>query len=311
VNLKEKLNYYGSKKEPFFFIINYDMSKYDLIPLDSLPNNITYKITKNCTYKNHNCNITAQPIPFNQYNNKFLDLQTQIRNGNTYLANLTTQTIIQTNTQLKKLYDGSFLYPNLYYKDKFICFSPEEFCHIEDNKIYTYPMKGTVDASLSDASEKILADKKEMAEHIMIVDLLRNDLNMVAKDVKVDKFRYVTKISAGDKKLLQVSSKISGKLENNWQDNLGEILKKLLPAGSITGTPKKSTVDIIKSIEDYNRGFYSGIFGVFDGNSLDSAVMIRYIENIDNKLFYKSGGGITLDSNVALEYKELIDKIYI
>jgi para-aminobenzoate synthetase component 1 len=172
-------------------------------------------------------------------------------------------------------------------------------------------MKGTIDATIDNAKEKILTDKKEMAEHIMIVDLLRNDLNMVAKDVKVDKFRYVTKISAGDKKLLQVSSKISGKLENNWQDNLGEILKKLLPAGSITGTPKKSTVDIIESIEDYNRGFYSGIFGVFDGNSLDSAVMIRYIENIDNKLFYKSGGGITLDSNVALEYKELIDKIYI
>ncbi|MCK5853733.1 MAG: chorismate-binding protein, partial [Sulfurovaceae bacterium] len=98
---------------------------------------------------------------------------------------------------------------------------------------------------------------------------------------------------------------------SDWRDNLGDILEQLLPAGSITGTPKRSTVDIINKIENYNRGFYTGVFGVFDGENLYSAVMIRFIEKKENKLYYKSGGGITIDSDARSEYEELIDKIYL
>ena len=86
---------------------------------------------------------------------------------------------------------------------------------------------------------------------------------------------------------------------------------ELLPAGSITGTPKKSTVDILKNVENYDRGFYTGIFGIFDGKSLQSFVLIRFIEKIEDELFYKSGGGITLDSDLKLEYEELINKVYL
>jgi len=172
-------------------------------------------------------------------------------------------------------------------------------------------MKGTIEASIPNAKEKILANRKEMAEHIMIVDLMRNDLGMVATEVKVEKFRYIEKIRAGDKELLQVSSKISATLPPNWRENISYILKKMLPAGSITGTPKRSTVDIIDNIENYKRGFYTGVFGIFDGENLYSAVMIRFIEKRDGKLFYKSGGGITIDSDAQSEYEELIDKIYL
>ena len=109
-----------------------------------------------------------------------------------------------------------------------------------------------------------------------------------------------------------MSSKISANLQNNWHENIGDILTSLLPAGSITGTPKKKTIEILNKVEEYDRGFYTGIFGFFDGENLDSSVMIRFIE-IDKKgeLFYKSGGGITCDSNVELEYQELLDKIYL
>jgi len=127
----------------------------------------------------------------------------------------------------------------------------------------------------------------------------------------VPKFRYIDKIQAGDKELLQVSSKIEANLAENWQENLGEILDKLTPAGSITGTPKRKTVEIIDSIEPTPRGLYTGIFGIFDGKNLQSAVMIRAISKEQNELFYHSGGGITLDSDVKLEYQELIDKIYL
>ncbi len=311
MNLKEQMNFYGSKKEPFLFIINYDMSSYDIIPLDSIPKDIKYKINITDNHKPHQNFIEKTTIPFNKYKKKFNKIQEEILNGNTYLANLTTETLIQSKLNLNELYNVSNAKFKLYYKDKFICFSPERFCKIEKNKIYTYPMKGTIDANIKNAKEIILSDKKELAEHTMVVDLLRNDLSIISKDVKVEDFRYCEEIKAGEKELLQISSKISGKLENNWQSRVGEIITSLLPAGSITGTPKRKTIEILKKIEDYDRGYYTGIFGVFNGEMLDSSVMIRYIEKENDRLIYKSGGGITSDSNIDAEYQEMKDKVYI
>ncbi|MEA2018155.1 MAG: aminodeoxychorismate synthase component I [Campylobacterota bacterium] len=311
MNLKEQMNFYGSKKEPFLFVINYDMSDFDIITLDSVPKNIKFQLDKIDSYKPHNKFIKKFPISFEKYKTKFNKIQNEILNGNTYLANLTTQTPIESKIDIDELYNISNAKFKLYYKDKFICFSPERFCKIENNKIYTYPMKGTIDASIENAQEIILNDKKELAEHTMVVDLLRNDLSIVSKKVKVEKFRYCEKIKAGEKELLQISSKISGQLENNWQDRVGEIITSLLPAGSITGTPKRKTIEILKDIEDYDRGYFTGVFGVFNGEALDSSVIIRYIEKNKNNLIYKSGGGITSDSDINKEYQEMIDKVYI
>lgn len=111
--------------------------------------------------------------------------------------------------------------------------------------------------------------------------------------------------------MIQVSSKISGELTKNWQNNIGNIIVSLLPAGSITGTPKKKTIELIDKIEDYKRGYFTGVFGVFDGETLDSGVMIRFIEKENNKFYYKSGGGITSDSILDDEYQEMLDKVYI
>jgi para-aminobenzoate synthetase component 1 len=172
-------------------------------------------------------------------------------------------------------------------------------------------MKGTIDASVENAKEKILSDEKEMAEHIMVVDLLRNDLSIVAKNIQVEDFRYIEHLKTGNKELLQVSSKITGQLPDEWRDDFGNIITALLPVGSITGTPKRSTIQIIESIEDYDRGFFTGIFGYFDGKDFDSAVMIRFIEKSDEGLIYKSGGGITIESDSRSEYQEMLDKIYI
>ena len=145
----------------------------------------------------------------------------------------------------------------------------------------------------------------------MVVDLLRNDLGKVANNIKVEEFRTFSKISTKDRELFQTSSVISADLQNNWQEKIGDIFSDLLPAGSITGTPKKSTIEILKNIENYDRGFYSGIFGIFDGINLQSFVLIRFIENINNELFYKSGGGITSDSIAKEEYEELLNKVYL
>ena len=174
-------------------------------------------------------------------------------------------------------------------------------------------MKGTIDANISNAKNKLLNNKKELAEHTMVVDLLRNDLSMVSQNVRVNKFRYIEKIKAGNKELLQASSEIVGDMDKDWIQNWQNIIRTLTPAGSISGTPKRKTMQIIKEIEQYNRGFYSGIFGIVDEKNkfLDSAVIIRYIEKTNKGFIYKSGGGITIDSDFESEYQEMIDKIYI
>ncbi len=172
-------------------------------------------------------------------------------------------------------------------------------------------MKGTISASIKNGKDILYNNPKESAEHVMIVDLLRNDLNMVASEVKVKKFKNIEKIRSGERELFQMSSEIIGKLENGWQKRIGEILSKILPAGSITGTPKIKTLELIQEIEEYERGFFTGIFGVFQNNTFNSGVMIRFLEKKDNKFIYKSGGGITLDSDLDSEYQEMIDKIYL
>jgi para-aminobenzoate synthetase component 1 len=172
-------------------------------------------------------------------------------------------------------------------------------------------MKGTIDAALPQAENSILSDEKERAEHATIVDLIRNDLSMVATNVKVEKYRYIDRIHAHDKELLQVSSIITGRLEENYRERIGDIIFRLLPAGSVSGAPKKKTIEIIKEAEQYERGYYTGVFGYFDGSRLESGVMIRFVENVDGTLYYKSGGGITAYSNCESEYQEMIDKVYV
>jgi para-aminobenzoate synthetase component 1 len=172
-------------------------------------------------------------------------------------------------------------------------------------------MKGTISAEIIDAEKKILADKKELAEHTTIVDLIRNDLSIVAQKVWVERFRYIEKIKTHNTDLLQVSSEIRGQLANNWHENIGNIIRKLLPAGSICGAPKPATLKIIEKAENYDRGNYTGIFGIFDGENLDSGVMIRFIEKTPNGMVFKSGGGITAKSLAKFEYQEMIEKVYI
>ena len=172
-------------------------------------------------------------------------------------------------------------------------------------------MKGTIDCNIPNAEQILLNDPKEISEHNTIVDLMRNDLSMVARKVSVDRFRYIEAIKTNEKNILQASSEISGILPDNFRDHIGDILSTLLPAGSISGAPKEKTVDILLKTEAYNRGFYTGIFGVFDGENLDSAVMIRYIEKNGDGFTYKSGGGITFQSEVEKEYQEMIDKVYV
>lgn len=306
------LNAYGKRREPFFFAVDFEGKEFFINTSDSL-----YKLEDKRNYEhntdeNFTLRINKEFVSFSAYKEAFAKVIEEIQSGNTYLLNLTFSTKIKSdNFCLENVFYNAEAPFKLLVKDRFVCFSPERFVCIDNDVIKTYPMKGTIDASIEDAQVKILENKKEMSEHVMVVDLLRNDLGIISKNVRVEKFRYISKINAGDKKLLQVSSEICGDLEETWHESIGDILAQLLPAGSITGTPKKKTVEIIKDVESHQRGFFTGVFGYYDGKSFDSAVMIRFIEQTKDGYVYKSGGGITCDSDVKAEYQEIKDKVYV
>ena len=154
--------------------------------------------------------------------------------------------------------------------------------------------------------------KKEAAEHATIVDLIRNDLSIIAEQVQVKRYRYVDHLTTNKGEILQTSSEITGQLPTDYRENIGTLLFRLLPAGSITGAPKPRTMEIIDAAEGYERDFYTGVMGCYNQGQLDSAVMIRFIDQDKNgQLHYKAGGGITAQSNNDDEYKEVIEKVYV
>lgn len=310
-----RMNELGAEGEPFVFIIDFDFEKpliFDFNDCESLlwktPFSANF-IPEKTTSELRNWDIF--PVAFQEYEKAFELVQHHIHNGDTYLLNLTMPTKVSTNLSPEEIFHSSGAPYKIWLKNQFVCFSPEIFVRINDGIISSYPMKGTIDAFLENAEILLINDEKELAEHNTIVDLIRNDLSMVASDVKVERFRYIDRISTNQGELLQMSSEISGKLQENYRQSIGTIIAQMLPAGSICGAPKPKTVEIIKAAEPYNRGYYTGIFGVFDGKNLDSCVLIRYLEQDGDRLTFKSGGGVTFLSDCKTEYNELIQKVYV
>lgn len=309
---------------------SFDIVKNNIMAGNSYLTNLTCKVPVSC-------NLSLEDI-FNQAKGKYKLL---IRRKRTQAEDKAQQKEEESQNKADKIEEE---FQNKTYpkeenieeiSNSFVCFSPETFVRIKGGRIYSYPMKGTLDASLPNAEKLLMEDRKEAAEHATIVDLIRNDLSRVAEDVRVDKYRYVDVLHTNKGDILQTSSEISGRLPEDYPHHLGEILDVQLPAGSITGAPKDKTMQIIQEAEGYDRGFYTGIMGIYDQGELNSAVMIRFIEEetspVDfeadgeknfkanegkkpkesRKLYFKAGGGITSKSDCRREYEEVIQKIYL
>ncbi len=312
------MNALGKAAEPFLFVLDFGFREPIVKPLSELDSNVLKYHIGSHTNSTPQIGIPEKkhefsylPLDKEVYRKAFEKVLFHLQRGDSYLLNLTMPVRLKTTLTLEEIYARSKAPYKLWLRDRFTVFSPEPFVKIIDGEIFTYPMKGTIDDDLPDAEEILLADPKEKAEHYTIVDLLRNDLNSVAENVRVDRFRYVEKIQTSRGALLQTSSAISGKLPSNYFNELGTIFSKLLPAGSISGAPKKRTVELIQEAENYQRGFYTGVMGVFDGKNLESSVMIRFIEQDKDGLIFKAGGGITVNSQCESEYNELLQKIYL
>ena len=313
----EQMDQLSQEKKPFFFLVDFLMKNVKVFTENEI-NNLSLLIDfpyftnakiHNETIKNSIFN--SFPESLENYKNGFEIVQKNLQIGNSYLTNYTRKTRIETNFTLEEIFNHTKAKYKVCIPDEFVFFSPETFVEIKNNEIFTYPMKGTIDAAIENAAEKLKNDIKEKAEHYTVVDLLRNDLSMVANNVQLTDFQRINHIRTQQKDLLAMSSEIQGIVKPKFQGKIGSIMKTLLPAGSILGAPKPKTLEIILEAENYDRGFYSGVCGWFDGENLDSCVMIRFIEKENGKLFFKSGGGITHLSKLEDEYLEMKNKIYV
>ena len=314
---KQRMNDLAEQAVPFLFIIDYDAKRAVVEPESEVDaNELKYCFNGigNATQTSHPTNNDIEwriePPTETEYQHSFNIVRNAMLAGNSYLANLTCRVGLQTNLSLLDLYHAANARYRLWMKDKLVCFSPETFVKIAQGEISSYPMKGTAEDVSPLSAEQLLANEKEAAEHATIVDLIRNDLSMVASNVRVERYRDVERLNTHRGPLLQTSSEIKGQLMPHLTQRPGDVIFSQLPAGSITGAPKKKTVEIIAEAENYHRDFYTGVMGRWDNGELDSAVMIRFIDQHNGKLYFKAGGGITAKSNWKDEYHEVIEKVY-
>ena len=237
-----RMNTFGRKDIPFLFIIDYTQECSYVEALDKIDASAClyqFRGTGNAPiadtrYAGPTDWEFTPPSPA-AYRHSFDIVKQNLLAGNSYLTNLTCKVPLRTNLALKEIFLYSHALYKLWLKDSFVCFSPEIFVRMEEGKIKSFPMKGTIDATLPHAEAILLDDAKEAAEHATIVDLIRNDLSMVSEHVTVTSYRYIDRLQTNKGPILQTSSEICGNLPHDYTKRLGDILFKLLPAGSITG----------------------------------------------------------------------------
>ena len=203
--------------------------------------------------------------------------------------------------------------PYLFYFDygnfKLFGSSPESQIVVKQGKATIYPIAGTFRRTGDDAKDAELAqalydDPKESAEHVMLVDLARNDLSRNCDRVNVETFKEVQYYSH----VIHLVSKVVGDL-NEGADPL-QIVAETFPAGTLSGAPKHMAMQLIDRYENQSRGFYSGSIGYmgFDGE-FNHAIMIRTFMSRDNSLYYQAGAGVVSKSVVESELQEVHNKL--
>ena len=203
--------------------------------------------------------------------------------------------------------------PYLFYFDygdyKLMGSSPESQVIVQNGKAVIHPIAGTFRRSGDDETDKALAvkleqDIKENAEHVMLVDLARNDLSRICSDVKITEYKKVNYYSH----VIHLVSEVTGKV--NDEINPFKLLTATFPAGTLTGAPKYKAMQLINSFEPTPRSYYGGAIGFigFDG-SVNHAIMIRTFLSRNNTLVYQAGAGITAASDPASELEEVNNKL--
>ncbi|WP_116124229.1 aminodeoxychorismate synthase component I [Lewinella sp. IMCC34183] len=309
-----RLNRLAAAGRPCFFLLDFELRQPRLWTLDQLPD-----AGVRFAFPGHPDPLRTAPRPGKlhgpgpdrqAYAAAYAAVQAGLRHGDSFLTNLTFPSPVDFAGTLTAAYEHAAATYRVLLPGRFACFSPESFVKVTAaGRIETRPMKGTAPDTAAGRAA-LLGSTKEIAEHATIVDLMRNDLSQLAREVRVLEYRYLDSTEAGAAGLLQSSSRIGGQLPSDWRERLGDWLLQLLPAGSVSGAPKPATLDLIRRAEGGPRGYYCGVAGYFDGAELDSCVLIRFLERrADGGFMFRSGGGITARSTEAEEYAELLAKI--
>lgn len=189
--------------------------------------------------------------------------------------------------------------------------SPEMLVKVDEGKVYTNPIAGTIRRGKTpeedDAlAEQLLGDLKERSEHLMLVDLGRNDVNRVCdpNTVKVDSLMHIERYSH----VMHIVSNVSGYLRKD--KTRFDAFRSVFPAGTVSGAPKVRAMELIYNLEKDKRGIYAGAVGTFSyGNSINTGIAIRTMLFKNGNVYLQSGGGIVFDSDPEFEYYETVNKL--
>ena len=209
--------------------------------------------------------------------------------------------------QLRSINPSPYLFYFDYGNFKIFGSSPEAQLIIKDEKAEIHPIAGTFKRTGNDLidskkAKKLFQDEKENSEHMMLVDLARNDLSRSCNNVKVEKDREIQFYSH----VIHLVSKVTGKLKSISKNIIGNTF----PAGTLTGAPKHKAMNLIEKYEKNNRSFYGGAIGFIDfENNYNHAIIIRSFLSKDQNLFLQAGAGIVSKSNPENELNEVYNKI--
>jgi anthranilate synthase component I, non-proteobacterial lineages len=268
--------------------------------------------------KKHDGIIINKSDTIEQYGDKVDKIKKYIVEGHIF------QTVLSQRWTVKTERDGFDLYkelrllnpsPYLYYFNfgdfEIIGSSPEMIVKQTENKVFTCPIAGTRPRGKNPEEDEalmadLLADEKEKAEHVMLVDLARNDMGRISEfgTVKVNEFMGVQNYSH----VMHIVSLVEGRKKGEYHPV--DLISSFLPAGTLSGAPKIRAMEIIDELETYRRGLYGGATGylAFDGN-MDFCITIRTMIKKGDKVYLQAGAGIVLDSVPENEYYECCNKV--
>lgn len=266
----------------------------------------------------HDGRIVKKSDTLSQYGEKVEKIREYIREGHIFQTVLSQRWTIETKVrgielyqELRELNPSPYLYYFNYGAFEVIGSSPEMVVKQRDNRVYTCPIAGTrprgkteeEDALLKD---DLLRDEKERAEHVMLVDLARNDMGRIAEfgTVKVSRFMEVQNYSH----VMHITSMVEGRKKG--EKHPLDLVASFLPAGTLSGAPKIRAMEIIDELEETRRGLYGGATGYVDfSGDMDFCITIRTMIKKGNRVYLQAGAGIVADSVPEKEYQECCNKV--
>lgn len=266
----------------------------------------------------HDGKIVKKSDSLEEYGRKVEKIKEYIREGHIFQTVLSQRWTIETRQEgfalyqeLRELNPSPYLYYFNFGEFEVIGSSPEMLVKQQGGKVFTCPIAGTrkrgKDAAEDEAlKQDLLGDEKERAEHVMLVDLARNDMGRIAEfgTVKVTQFMEVQNYSH----VMHIVSMVEGRRKGTFHPL--DLAASFLPAGTLSGAPKIRAMEIIEELEENRRGLYGGATGYLDfGGDMDLCITIRTMVKKGSRVYLQAGAGIVADSRPEMEYQECCNKV--